>query len=57
MKVFDIAGREVKVLISEYKQSGNYEVSFDGSNLSSGVYYYKIESGNYFEIKKMVLIK
>ncbi|MEO6695056.1 MAG: T9SS type A sorting domain-containing protein [Ignavibacteria bacterium] len=57
LKVFDIAGKEVKVLINEYKQAGNYEVVFDGSNLSSGVYYYKINSGNYFEIKKMVLIK
>jgi len=57
LKVFDITGREIKVLISEYKQSGTYEVMFDGGNLSSGVYYYKLEAGNYFEIKKMVLIK
>ncbi|MEO6694941.1 MAG: T9SS type A sorting domain-containing protein [Ignavibacteria bacterium] len=57
LKVFDITGREVKVLINEFKQAGNYEVTFDGSNLSSGVYYYRIETSKNFEIKKMILIK
>ncbi|MEO6695437.1 MAG: T9SS type A sorting domain-containing protein [Ignavibacteria bacterium] len=57
LKVFDIAGREVKELINEFKQSGNYQATFDGSNFSSGIYYYKLETGNNFEIKKMILIK
>ena len=39
------------------QQSGNYEVSFDASNYSSGVYYYQLKSGNYVETKKMILMK
>ena len=57
IKVYDILGREVKHLVNEYKPAGNYSVSFDGSNLSSGVYFYKLEAGNFSEIKKMILMK
>ena len=57
LKIYDITGKEVATLINEFKQSGRYSVAFDASNLSSGVYYYRIESGNIFEIKKMILIK
>ena len=52
LTVFDITGREVKVLINEYRQSGNYEVTFDarlhgqGSNLSSGMYFYQLRAGD-----------
>lgn len=57
MKVYDILGREVKVLINEVKQPGFYSVDFDGSTLSSGVYFYKLESGTFSDIKKFMLIK
>jgi Secretion system C-terminal sorting domain len=57
LKVYDILGSEVAILVNQIKQSGNYEVKFDASNLSSGVYLYKIISGNYLETKKMVLLK
>ena len=64
LKVFDITGREVKTLINEYKQSGSYETEFDaslsarqGNAMSSGVYYYKLETGDNSEIKKMILVK
>lgn len=57
IKVFDIAGREVLELVNEKKARGRYEVRFDGSNLSTGAYYYKITAGNYNDIKKMMLIK
>jgi hypothetical protein len=54
IKVFDMLGRELAVLINEYKQAGNYSAEFDGSNLSSGVYYYVLESNGQREVKKML---
>ena len=55
--VYDIAGREVRILENNYKSAGRYIVNFDGSNISSGVYFYSVQAGNYRNIKKMVLIK
>ncbi len=57
VNVFDILGKEVITLTNEYKDAGNYEVEFNAGNLSSGVYFYKIASGSYSEIKKMVLLR
>lgn len=57
IKVFDILGREVKSLVNEFKQTGNYEVEFDASGLSSGMYLYRIESGSFIQTKKMILLK
>lgn len=55
--VFDILGREVSTIINEELKPGTYEVDFDSGNLSSGIYYYKLLTGDYIETKKMVLIK
>lgn len=55
--VYDLLGKEIKTIVSEYKTAGNYVVSFDGSYLSSGIYYYKMKSGDYQQIRKMILIK
>ena len=55
--VYDILGREVTVLVNEKLTPGGYEVDFDGSNLPSGVYYYKISTGDFSETKRMVLVK
>jgi len=55
--IYDILGRELTTLINEQLTPGIYEVEFDGTNYSSGVYYYKLESGTYTETKKMLLIK
>jgi hypothetical protein len=55
--VFDVLGREVAVLVNEYKKSGTYEVDFDASRLSSGVYFYRINAGDFTDTKKMLLIK
>ncbi len=55
--IYDILGKEVKTLVNEYKKTGSYLVEFDGSNLASGVYFYKISASNYVETKKLVLIK
>ncbi|MBZ0203177.1 MAG: T9SS type A sorting domain-containing protein [Ignavibacteria bacterium] len=55
--VFDVLGREVTTLVNEYKTSGIYTVDFDASMLSSGVYFYRIESGDFVQTKKMLLVK
>ncbi|KXK44814.1 MAG: Cytochrome c554, partial [Chlorobi bacterium OLB5] len=55
--VYDIQGKEISALLSKELNAGTYSIDFDGSSLSSGVYFYKLTSGNYSEIKKMVLIK
>jgi len=57
LKVFDITGKEIKVLINERKQAGSYEMTFDATNLPSGVYFYQIEVDDFNEVKKMVLLK
>lgn len=57
LKTYDSLGREILVLVNEEKQPGNYQVKFDGSNLSSGVYYYKLQFSNSVIHKKMLLIK
>lgn len=55
--VFDILGREVATLLNEFKPAGQFVADFDASMLSSGVYFYRIESGDFVETKKMLLVK
>jgi hypothetical protein len=55
--VYDIQGREVQTLVNERLQPGTYEASFDGSALNSGVYFYRLSTGDFTESKKMLLIK
>jgi subtilisin-like proprotein convertase family protein len=55
--VYDILGREVRTLVNEFKNPGSYELKFDASNIASGTYFYRIEAGDFVEIKKMVLVK
>jgi hypothetical protein len=57
LKVFDILGNEITTLINKKQNAGSYEIEFDGSDLSSGIYFYKIISGDFAETKQMVLIK
>ncbi len=58
LKIFDVLGNEVAVLMNENKTAGNYRVNFDGSNLSSGVYFYTLSvNGNTADTKRMVLLK
>jgi tetratricopeptide (TPR) repeat protein len=57
LKVYDILGREVKTLKNEIKPAGRFKVEFDGSNFSSGVYFYRIEAGDFVQTKRMVFIK
>ena len=55
--VYDVTGKEAKVLVNERKEIGQYEVEFNGSSLASGVYFYRIEAGDFREAKRMVLVK
>jgi hypothetical protein len=55
--VYDILGREVTTLVNEVQQPGNYEVTFDASNLTSGMYFYYINVGEFRAVKKMILLK
>ena len=57
LKVYDIIGDEIETLVSETKQPGTYEFTFDGSRFGSGVYFCKLIAGNYTETKKMLMIK
>lgn len=57
LNVYDITGKKIAELLNEYQAAGTYLIAFNGKNLSSGIYYYKLESGSQSEIKKMVLTK
>jgi Arylsulfotransferase (ASST)/Secretion system C-terminal sorting domain/Cep192 domain 4 len=57
LKVFDILGREIVTLVNEEKPAGKYTVTFDATNLSSGIYLYRITAGIFSNVKKMLLIK
>ena len=57
LKIYDVLGNEVATLVNEEKPVGHYEVSFDASGLSSGIYYYKLTAGSFSKTKKMALIK
>ena len=57
LKVYDVLGREVATLVNEEKSAGNYEIIFDASQLSSGIYFYKMQAGSFVETKKMILLR
>jgi hypothetical protein len=57
LTVFDILGREVSVLVNDRRDAGVYEVKFDGSNLASGVYFYRIQAGDFTQTKRLLLLK
>jgi hypothetical protein len=57
LKIYSILGQEVATLVNEEKTPGVYEVNFNGLNLTSGTYLYKLQAGNFTETKKMVLLK
>ena len=57
LKIYNVLGQEVATLVNQDQRPGNYVVDFNASNLASGVYMYRLESGNYSLTKKMVLLK
>ena len=57
IKVYDLLGREVATLVNEEKSAGEYEVEFDASALTSGIYFYQLKAGDFGQTKKMILLK
>jgi hypothetical protein len=57
LKVYNIVGEEVATLVSEELSAGSYRNDWDAGNLASGVYLYRIQAGDYVEVKKMVLLR
>jgi hypothetical protein len=57
LKVFDALGSEVATLVNEEKPNGIYKVDFNGSSLSSGIYFYTLQAGKFSETKKLILMK
>lgn len=57
LKVYDVIGNEVATLVDDFRSAGRYEVTFNASGLSSGIYFYKLQAGNFVETRKMILMK
>ena len=57
LKIYNVLGSEVATLVNEEKPIGNYKVKFDATVLPSGIYFYKLQAGNFVETKKMILLK
>ncbi len=57
LKVYDVLGNVIATLVNNEKAPGNYNIKFDGSKLASGIYFYRIEAGNFVQAKKLVLLK
>ncbi|MFZ0456181.1 MAG: T9SS type A sorting domain-containing protein, partial [Ignavibacteriaceae bacterium] len=57
IKLYDILGRKIKTLVAGEEPAGNYEIKFDGSDLSSGIYFYTMSVENYISTKKMIILK
>ncbi len=57
IKVFDLLGNLITTLVNQYQEAGKFKVKFNADELSNGVYFYKIQSGSFTDIKKMLLLK
>ena len=57
LTVYDISGRSVATVVDGWREAGSHEATFDGSNLASGIYVYRLEAGNFSAVKKMILMK
>jgi hypothetical protein len=57
IRIYNLLGQEVVTVLNEFMSAGTYKVNFNASNLSSGVYFYKVSSGKFSQVKKMMLIK
>jgi hypothetical protein len=57
IQIYDILGRKVETLINEVKSAGTYTATFNALNMPSGVYFYRLQTGNFVETKKLILLR
>ena len=57
LKVYDVLGKEVATLVNEYRNAGSYDIDFDATQFTSGIYFYQLKAGEFVETKKMLIIK
>jgi hypothetical protein len=57
LKIFDVLGREVSILLNETKPQGNYTVALDASHIPNGIYFYCLTTDKFSQVKKMLLLK
>ena len=57
LKVYNMLGKEVETLVNEKLEAGSYKIEWNASNYPSGMYFYKIQVGDFSEVKKMILVK
>jgi len=57
LQIFNHLGEKIKLLVDEEKEPGQYKVSFEGDNLPSGIYYYRMIAGEFTQTKKMILLR
>ena len=57
IKIYDVLGKEVKTLVNNIKSAGNYSVEFNATKFASGIYYYRMQTNDFIETKKLILIK
>ncbi len=57
LRVYDVLGREIRVLVNGNKSIGTYTVTFDAANIPGGIYFYRFQAGNYIETKKLIVLK
>lgn len=57
LKIYNVLGKEVRILVDEERPAGNYEVEFDATNLPSGIYFYQLKAGDFIQTKKMILLR
>lgn len=57
LKVYDVLCHEIALLVDKVQPAGYYQIAFDGTNLSDGIYFYRLQTGKFVDVKKMVLVK
>jgi hypothetical protein len=57
LKIYDVLGKEVTTLVNVQQSPGDYEITWDASGMTSGVYFYRLQAGSFIQVKKLILMK